>query len=84
MTLRSVTREGYTLTIELYAAYNHIAEAEALAQIREADFLTRLNDLHTRHMGGEFTASKLADLLGIPALNLYDLLETLELPVRYY
>jgi hypothetical protein len=43
-----------------------------------------LNDLHRRHMAREFTASKFADLLGIPPLNLYDLLDEVGLPVRYY
>jgi hypothetical protein len=84
MQAKETTREGYFLYIELIAAMQHISEREAQARVSEADFLTRLHDLHARHMSGEFTASKLADLLGVPALNLYDLLETMELPVRYY
>jgi hypothetical protein len=84
MQANETTREGYLLYIELIAAVQHISEGEAQARVSESDFLARLHDLHERHMAGEFSASKLADLLGVPALNLYDLLETMELPVRYY
>ena len=84
MQAKETTREAYLLFIELYAGKNTITEQEAQSEISQSDFLTNLHNLHERHMAGEFTASKFADLLGVPALNLYDLLELLELPVRYY
>jgi len=34
-------------------------------------------------MNREFTIGKFADLLQVPTLNLYDLLEEMGLPVRY-
>lgn len=84
MQARETTREAYLLFIELYAGMNKITEQQAQAEISQSDFLTKLHNLHERHIAGEFTASKFADLLGVPALNLYDLLELMDLPVRYY
>ncbi len=74
---------AYELFIELYAARTGRSETIVEAEITPEQFEARLKTLYQQYMNREFTIGKFADLLQVPTLNLYDLLEEMGLPVRY-
>ncbi|GEM_PF-2533751 len=74
---------AYELFVELYAAHTGKSEGVVEAEITPEQFEARLNTLYQQYMNREFTIGKFADLLQVPTLNLYDLLEEMGLPVRY-
>lgn len=74
---------AYNLFTEVRAAHTGKSEAQVQGEISLEQFDQQIHALHQQYMNHEFTIGKLADLLEVPALNLYDILEELELPVRY-
>jgi hypothetical protein len=73
---------AYELFVEVRAAHTGKSTAEVQMEITPEVFEMQLNTLHRQYMNHEFTLGKLADLLEVPALNLVDILDAMDLPVR--
>lgn len=71
---------AYDIYLEAHSAYTGMSPSEARAQLSQEQFEDRVRQLHQRYMNEEFSMGKLADLLQVPALNLFDILNELELP----
>jgi hypothetical protein len=74
---------AYELFVEVRAAHTRKTEMQVQAEISLEQFEEQLRTQHQQYMAREFTIGKLADLLEVPPLNLYDILEEMDLPVRY-
>jgi hypothetical protein len=70
------------LTRETYKAYEIYREIAPDIILTANEFEDSLRALHTEYMQRQFTIGKMADLLGVPVLNLYDILEAAGLPTR--
>jgi hypothetical protein len=74
---------AYDLFVDVYSARAGKTETQALAEISRQEFDKQIRDLYPRYMNSEFTLGKFVDLLQVPALNLYDILNELGLDIRY-
>jgi hypothetical protein len=71
---------AYDIYVEAHAAYTGLTRTQARAELSQAQFEQQLEQLHQRYMDEEFSIGRLADLLNVPAVNLFDILNTLQLP----
>jgi hypothetical protein len=63
------------------AAQENTSPDEVARQLAQETFEKRVRSLHRRFMRGDFSQGALADLLGLPRLELIHLLEALRLSV---
>jgi hypothetical protein len=75
---------AYEQFIDSHARRAEKSEQDMREHISPEDFETRLRTLHHLYIEGEFTIGKFADLMGVPALNLVDILDALDLPIRHF
>jgi hypothetical protein len=74
---------AYDLFVDVYSARVGKTEAQARAEVSPQEFDKQIRDLYPRYMNQEFSIGKFADLLQVPVLNLYDILNELGLDIRY-
>ncbi len=77
------TSTAYDQLVALRVIHTGEPDLEIRKSISQAEFEAQLRDLHQHYMDGEFTIGRLADLLGVPSLNLVDILDEAGLPMRY-
>lgn len=71
---------AYDLYLEAHAAYTGQTLSQIEQMMTEADFETHLRELHERYLNGEFSIGKFTELMGVAHLELWEILESLNLP----
>jgi hypothetical protein len=76
------THTGYDIYVEYRAEKTGKSEAEIRVEIGAEEFERQVRQLHTQWMSGEFSFGKFTELISIPHWELWQILETFDLPLH--
>jgi hypothetical protein len=74
--------EAYGIFIQIRAEMTGKEEAEIRAEITPEEFESQLRQLHHQWLSGEFSFGKFTELIGVPHLELWEILDLLGLALH--
>lgn len=73
---------AYDLFVEAHAAYIGKSPEQIAAETTSDEFEELLSSLHHQYMEGQFSMGRFTELIQVPHLELWEILEVLGLPIH--
>ncbi len=80
--LTKQTVAAYELFVPIHADYTGKTLVQVKSEISPEQFEVQIRELHQRYTAGEFSIGRFTELIGVPHWELWEILESLGLPVH--